>query len=279
MGQDAGSDTSQDDAAAGGQTADASTANADNGTAASTGYDTGQDQGNGTQAGTVVMNGGNIPASAAQGPPGTAGGDVITGSISVPGSSANTNGPDSGAGRQIVIIGTAQGTVESGEDNTGGGYGTESVPPGAKTDAERIAVLDGQLNDQLGQFDGMILGKRKEVIEKANEEGSGSSVTGTDAGGSEGNAKTAPLLTAMAKGSSSNSGSGNMPSMPGKSRQGDYQHTQATAEIPADIPDGSDDDVVARQLREAAMKETDPKLRERLWDEYRKYKKGVVGKQ
>ena len=32
-----------------------------------------------------------------------------------------------------------------------------------------------------------------------------------------------------------------------------------------------DDDVVARQIREAAMKEKDPELREKLWDEYRKY--------
>ncbi len=45
--------------------------------------------------------------------------------------------------------------------------------------------------------------------------------------------------------------------------------------VPSDIPDGRDDDIVARQLREAAMKETDPELRERLWDEYRKYKKAT----
>lgn len=46
-------------------------------------------------------------------------------------------------------------------------------------------------------------------------------------------------------------------------------------EVPADIPDGRDDDIVARQLREAAMKETDPELRERLWEEYRKYKQST----
>ena len=44
---------------------------------------------------------------------------------------------------------------------------------------------------------------------------------------------------------------------------------------PPDIPDGSDDDVVARQLREAAQNEPDPQLRDKLWDEYRKYKKGT----
>ncbi|MEO1370243.1 MAG: hypothetical protein AAFX50_23930 [Acidobacteriota bacterium] len=44
--------------------------------------------------------------------------------------------------------------------------------------------------------------------------------------------------------------------------------------VPGDIPDGSDDDIVARQLREAAMNEDDPELRERLWEEYRAYKSG-----
>jgi hypothetical protein len=46
-------------------------------------------------------------------------------------------------------------------------------------------------------------------------------------------------------------------------------------DVPADILDGRDDDIVARQLREAAMKETDPELRERLWEEYRKYKQST----
>ena len=39
-----------------------------------------------------------------------------------------------------------------------------------------------------------------------------------------------------------------------------------------ELPDAQDDDVVARQLREAAMAETDPELRARLWEEYRNYK-------
>ena len=46
----------------------------------------------------------------------------------------------------------------------------------------------------------------------------------------------------------------------------------AVAAVPTDIPRGNDDDVVARQLREAAMQEPDPVLREKLWNEYRKYK-------
>ena len=54
------------------------------------------------------------------------------------------------------------------------------------------------------------------------------------------------------------------PPMPGS------QNTE-TFPPPDDIPSGRDDDVVARQLREAAMSEPDPELREALWQEYRNY--------
>jgi hypothetical protein len=40
---------------------------------------------------------------------------------------------------------------------------------------------------------------------------------------------------------------------------------------------GEDDDIVARQLREAAEKETDPELKEKLWKEYDEYKKNTGG--
>lgn len=42
--------------------------------------------------------------------------------------------------------------------------------------------------------------------------------------------------------------------------------------IPEDIDDGQGDDIVLRQIRDAAMKEKDPVLREKLWDEYRRIK-------
>lgn len=42
--------------------------------------------------------------------------------------------------------------------------------------------------------------------------------------------------------------------------------------VPSDIPGGDDDDIVAQQLRQAALETTDPVAREKLWDDYRKYK-------
>ncbi len=44
------------------------------------------------------------------------------------------------------------------------------------------------------------------------------------------------------------------------------------ANLPPDIPaDGTGEDQVARQLREAALAEKDPKVREALWDQYRRH--------
>jgi hypothetical protein len=42
----------------------------------------------------------------------------------------------------------------------------------------------------------------------------------------------------------------------------------------AETASSQDDDIVARQLREAAEKETDPELKAKLWKEYEEYKKG-----
>src|SRR5438309_739141 len=45
-----------------------------------------------------------------------------------------------------------------------------------------------------------------------------------------------------------------------------------------EMPDGSDDDIVARRLRKAAEQETDPELKDKLWKEYVEYKKNTQGK-
>jgi len=168
------------------------------------------------------------------------------------------------------------------------GYGGQSGSGGggAMTHSERVGVLEGRLDEQLAVFDGMILNEQRTVVSERGENatesgryGSGGSGEGEGSGGTgSGEGDTAPLLTAMARGStSSNAGGGMMPDLPEDNRKGDFGADPSQKNnIPADIPDGSDDDVVARQLREAAMKETDPVLREKLWDEYRKYKKGVA---
>lgn len=161
------------------------------------------------------------------------------------------------------------------------------------TSAERVAALEGQLDASMASYDGMILREREYALSRSNQQGSEDELEAADAaggglpydeageegeGGGQGDAYgQAPQPPgpegegASGDGSdSSSSGSGTRPAG-NQSRDGDYQ-SAGTYKAPADLPDGSDDDVVARQIREAAMKEPDPELREKLWDEYRKYK-------
>ena len=60
-------------------------------------------------------------------------------------------------------------------------------------------------------------------------------------------------------------GGGSTPSVAGMSED------EIKSRTPADIPDLVSEDIVAKQLREAALAEEDPELRERLWEEYRRY--------
>jgi hypothetical protein len=104
--------------------------------------------------------------------------------------------------------------------------------------------------------------------DKSGTSGSGTNSNGQQGGGGEANGQNGKGQGQTPGGSGDRGGGGGVGG--GGARGGSGPST-----VPADIPDGSDDDVVARQLREAAMKETDPELREKLWQEYRNYKKGA----
>jgi hypothetical protein len=159
-----------------------------------------------------------------------------------------------------------------------GGLGRNGTGP--MTAAERRAVLDGRLEAGYAVFDGMILGERERAQRDADASGAG--VMGTRSGadgeggegeagageGGEGGGADSPIIVAS---NSSGAGAGVMGAGNGREGEYDAENAAATYPVPEDIPSGDDDDVVARQLREAAMREPDPELREKLWDEYRKY--------
>jgi hypothetical protein len=141
-------------------------------------------------------------------------------------------------------------------------------------------VLDRRLDESFGVFDGMIIAEREKAQTEADA--AGSSVMGTGGGGGadgeggmgEGTGTFGGVpqgAIVVAGGPQGSTGGGIMPEG-GMAREGDYAYNeQPEYPVPEDIPNGDDDDVVARQLREAAMNEADPELREKLWDEYRKY--------
>ncbi len=135
------------------------------------------------------------------------------------------------------------------------------------TTAERAAVLDEELRRGYEKFDGIILGERERAQAEINAAGgAGGQSGGAGAGGGGAQSGGAGQPQTLPSGQPSG--------IPGVS--GSRPPPSQTFPPPEDIPTGRDDDVVARQLREAAMREPDPALREALWEEYRKYT-GISG--
>ncbi|MEE8339588.1 MAG: hypothetical protein V3R56_05545 [Xanthomonadales bacterium] len=177
-----------------------------------------------------------------------------------------------GSSGDSAAQGGAVGTpADSGTDASGGHGNTGSVSDtggaGPLTPAERAAILNGQLERGTGEFDTMILEEQAAQRQAAREQAPSSATipaganTGS-AGGYEGGIADAGVYSADGGlGGASHAGGG-----------AGIPRNTAKYPPPAGIPSGSDDDVVARQLREAAMREPDPAIREKLWHEYRKYK-------
>jgi hypothetical protein len=67
---------------------------------------------------------------------------------------------------------------------------------------------------------------------------------------------------------------GSLQGDPGQGGLGPPSSQTAKSTRPVNLPDPSGDDVVARQLREAAERERDPEVKARLWEEYRRYRGG-----
>lgn len=156
--------------------------------------------------------------------------------------------------------------------------------PMVATDAEEIAALQKKLGGSLAEFDQLLLEEARRAQVRAPDGRSGSagrssgatvaertskgSGTGSSApsGTDPGNGKAAPQKPATEAGSAG-----------GRIGGGDPGTAGSTVVTPPDVGDGSDDDVVARQIRKVAESEPDPELRNKLWDEYRRYKQGTKG--
>ena len=146
---------------------------------------------------------------------------------------------------------------------------------GERTSAEKTSDLDAELFNGLGEFDEMLL-REQERIKAASPHaaggggGGGQGINGTGGeSGSAGSAGAGGDGDEQQAGGSSDSATYGAGAGPGSPQR------QGNNGAPPGTPDGNDDDVVARQLREAAEKETDPVLKKKLWEEYRKYKEGT----
>jgi hypothetical protein len=161
-----------------------------------------------------------------------------------------------------------EGKGEDAGATSGGAAGsTAGNGQGELTEDEKARNLDARLNSKFAKFDEVMLSERERVARGDNESGGGGNGYGEGSDDGEGTGEEDPLQTAMAGPQPpSPYGAG----FPGQKRQGEDERP-----APIDVGDGRDDDIIARQLREAAQKEADPELRAKLWAEYRKYKKGA----
>ena len=163
--------------------------------------------------------------------------------------------------------------------------------------SDELAALDRELNDSLSEFDEMLL-KELDLIQaksadrmqdlaqeaaaaakRLREKGIDLDSTSDESAESESKdtaeeneSQADKESTANRKEQSSEKGEENgQVAKSDSSREG----AEGTPRKQRPHGGGEDDDIVARQLREAAEKETDPQLKEKLWKEYEEYKKNT----
>ncbi|HEV7633697.1 MAG TPA: hypothetical protein VGO41_12005 [Steroidobacteraceae bacterium] len=165
---------------------------------------------------------------------------------------------------------------------SGAGEGGTGRGGSAQTAQERRAAVDGKLDASLGTFDEQLKREQQRTAQQrdaraSGRAGSSGSEDGDYAGGPDdpdragnrrGRDRSGDLRSERRTGESGDESAqapGEGASLPGKGGGGGAVSGRV-------VPDGSDDDIIARRLRKAAETETDPELKEKLWKEYIDYK-------
>lgn len=155
-------------------------------------------------------------------------------------------------------------------DGDGRWESSNEVPPppsdqgnnGDAADGDAQNSGNGEFEEALGDFDGAILSEREGAGER------NPNLPRTAGGGIPGEVVSGVPGSPEGSEDPSDPGSGeapvlaNVPTAP----------TQTAGNSQSDPSDARDDDIISRQLREAAMAESDPELKAALWEEYQRYK-------
>jgi hypothetical protein len=163
--------------------------------------------------------------------------------------------------------------------------GVPGEAAGVPTEEEKDQALERRLSRLEGDLDDLFKSKqdqlRRDPVRQGGSQGaSGGGRAGSRAGGdraASGSGKTAAAAEAAGGAAKRRTGDARQ----GRERGGGPGVDKpegargGEARRAGGVPGGDDDDVVARQLREAAEKETDPVMKEKLWEEYEKYKEAT----
>ncbi len=159
----------------------------------------------------------------------------------------------------------------------GSAAGTPGIAGGFPGSHGEQSELDKELSESIAIFEGKILDARNEALGSAPPPTSSENVPGVAVLGGAG------TLEGVEGTFEENDQEGLEAGIPEVIEQGRMPEGSDVAKsgemgspaIPEDIPDPQGDDIVAKQLRELAIAETEPELKEKLWDEYKKYKAGL----
>ena len=150
---------------------------------------------------------------------------------------------------------------------------------------DEVAALDKEFNESLAKFDDRLLkemdairaGSAKKLQDLAQEAADAAKRlrdkgVDVDTSGSE-SSQEADAQKETSESSRETEATGGTADTETASRDGSRQGGNGSSADDRHRTDYEDDDIVARQLREAAENETDPELKEKLWKEYEEYKK------
>ena len=181
--------------------------------------------------------------------------------MSSSGSSSSSSGGSSGGMSGGSSGGMSGGSIRGlgGQNPGGSGYPNES-------NAERKARLEGSLEKSVGGFDEALGEEQREISTVSrNTEGFGGGQRGAGRGVGLGKQGSGGMRGTGESTINSQDNTAPVPTI------GTLSDEEIKARTPDDIPTLVSEDIVAKQLREAALSEDDPVLRERLWEEYRNY--------
>ncbi len=153
-------------------------------------------------------------------------------------------------------------------------------PKTLQTEQEKMGVLESTFSESLSNFDKTLQEKQDSIRGQSGSSSAGGYASNQGATGGGGNRSNSAGVGAIPGGSQGDSGGAGTVLRPTEPGAGPGVEKRAIGQIPqskamSGVGDGDDDSVVARQLREAAERESDPILRQKLWDEYRKYKASI----
>lgn len=164
--------------------------------------------------------------------------------------------------------------------------GLPSDPAGVPTEEEKDAALERRLNQLEGDLDDLFKSRQDQMRRDPLHQGQGASGGGGAGSGPGGERAASGSTKSAAATEAAEAAGGSAKPETGGARDGRERGAGPGVDKSANArdrkapgagkaPTGDDDDVVARQLREAAEKETDPIMKEKLWEEYKRYKEAT----